>query len=143
MCLYCTKKEAKISDKDIICYKILIETSDCKLYTPYQYTEVQLGTEVEAEGKEIIEVAEDTFNSYFSSKMLVTISGGFIHGFTNDSDSLYMDIDFTERKLGKKIKNYIMVECTIPKGTPYYMSFDGAEICTKKLRYGKKIVNYL
>lgn len=143
MYLYCLKQEAEISDKDIVCYNLLFETIDGKLYTPDQYKEVQIGEEVEAEGKEyIFTISDEQVHKIFYGEDIMGVWQGFIHGCTNPDIFLYPNVEPIERILGKKMKSYVIAECIIPKGTPHYRSFNGKEICAKKIQYIKEAIKW-
>lgn len=127
MCLV-TKQICPLRAKrDITVYKILKYNllGSLNLYTPYTATRVKVGETMDDSNEEIHFSVRSCGNA---------ISKGMIHSYT---DELYARIVMTAR--WDLIYRGVIAECTIPKGTLYYISTHKKTICSKKLRINKII----
>lgn len=124
--------------KDIVVYKVLEDMSffDSHLQivrcfkTPYQRTKVRLNDYLIAEGE--TKTPNFHHSRYFNELIGYRrkIEGGYIHCYTN----------FTRAKTVRfYLDDGVVVECIIPKGTLYFKSYDGSEICAEKV-YVKRVV---
>lgn len=103
MCLITENRIPKTSDKDIICYKIMVKMPSEKLETPYQHASPDKGNVLVAKGEKFI--TETVFGEYI-------VSYGYIHSFTNIEDA---QLHMYCMKHGRKC----IYEAVIPKGTQY------------------------
>lgn len=124
MCLISKTNIPKIAEEDIICYKIL-EYTQLEYTTPFMYLPIR-DSIVEAIGDEDIYKKSAWFRP---SKY--SIGRGFIHAYTTYE---------TAMKIIPEIECQFFTECqlevfkaVIPKGTKYFVSINGKEICAKKM----------
>ena len=109
--------------KDIVVYKVFEQFTPNVLLTPFRKTIMRLG-----------EVYEDPKKSNIIRKLgtlrltIFAVRSGFFHSYVAHP-SLQILYDMAD----KSRKNYVVVRCIIPKGTLYYKSHDGIEICAKKI----------
>ena len=119
MCLYSNQTKPLVTNKDIVCYKILIPIGD-KLITPYRdfvfSTNVIIKDEAEEHIGEIFGISE--------------ISSGFFHSFTT-KEGVLEEIKTLQRKLPKGTKLKVF-KAIIPKGSAYYVG-QRSDICSKSL----------
>ena len=133
MCLISYREKAYISDKDIICYKVLEIVGNGEFVTPVQRTPVKLGEEMVAEGIEG-KMAVPSYHNIDGGNMYAMrneyhLVDGFIHA--------YLKLPIFERYLiGKEGANYnnVIVKCIIPAGTEFYLgnqsfSFRDTSLC--------------
>lgn len=113
MCLITNMPCAKISDHDIICFKIVILDEDNNLITPYQRTKVV--KHMKASGEIQIGV---------SPTGRIKVGGGFIHAFTT------LPFAWINAKL--HLKSGIVLKAYIPKGVKYFVGLYG-EICAREI----------
>ena len=141
MCLQSKWIFPRKATKDIVCYKILIKNENEYLKTPYQ--NFSIGTIKElpiimegGKSKSIKQYIKCIKDLYRHSKDIVysIMTGlkrkeeGYIHAYTHLHDAKWI------AAISKPLyRNYIIVKCIIPKGTSYHISFDGMEICAKKM----------
>lgn len=132
MCLIAKNKNPLIAEDDIVCYKLLVQTTYRGEYrTPYKimYLDnkiIQGEKNLVAKGSEGIEplCTPDRYK----------ITGGFIHCYT-DHEVATNCADIID------IKCFIYVtvfECIIPKGTAYYKG-NNWDICAKEIKLVKKV----
>lgn len=131
MCLY-TKQICPIkARKDITVYKIFHHDlyRDC-FYTPFYRTYAKIESILRAKGKMI-------FFTTVEKERTRCVFGGFIHCYTN------LKYTHSMVQMGycrNTCYNTVIAECTIPKGTLYFKSDDGKEICAQQV-YVKQIVS--
>ena len=126
MCLTSFREKAYISDKDIICYKVLEIVGNNEFVTPVQRTPVKLGEEMVAEGIEgkmpvpvYYKIDEGVM---YATKKDYQIGEGFIHAYLKLPNSEYY--------------NKVIVKCIIPAGTEFYLGNDKFSYRTKSLCRG-------
>lgn len=139
MCLHVKEKEALIAEKDIICYKVLVEEDNGKYITPFQSTPVSkkaLSGEVSFKAHGRVMFTPVYWNSEVSERGYVKkMDEGCIHTFAKmDAAKI-----FAERHKRRKI-----FECIIPAGTKYYEGyFDGwsnrVSYASKEIIFKKQI----
>lgn len=120
MCLTSFREKAYISDKDIICYKVLENVGNGEFVTPVQRIPVKLGEEIVAgdiEGKMPVpvyhKIGED---DVYATNKDYQIGEGFIHAYLKlPSFDYYL--------IGKEGASYnrVIVKCIIPAGTEFYL----------------------
>lgn len=135
MCLTSFREKAYISDKDIICYKVLVIVGNNEFVTPIQRTPVKLGEEMVAEGiegKMPVPVYYKIDNGVmYATKKDYQIGEGFIHA--------YLKLPVFEHYLiDKEGANYnrVIVKCIIPAGTEFYLGNEKFSYRTKSLCRG-------
>lgn len=98
MCLLTTQKKVKIAKEDITCYKVINPNMTSLYYTEFKW---ELGklyeTEIEYRSKWDVSEVSQAFHSY---------------------QSLMDDLKFA---YFKSLSPCMMVKCTIPKGSEYYL----------------------
>ena len=127
MCLVTNNSKPKIATKDIMVYKVL-KCQDYEDYlTPWQNRTIKLDSTFIADGeKEIIPV-----NNNFE------IEGGFIHAYINKEKAIDIAASFSSMDVYQSHRRYVVVKCIVLKGTEYFISKDGYEICSTVLKIGK------
>lgn len=130
MCLY-TKQILPIrARKDITCYKavIVLKRHDVKLFTsPFYWGHLCLGEPYVAVPKERL------FSRQFSQILydgIRRVEEGYIH--------CYIDYELAKECCASRSTAYgrpttCILECIIPKGTLYFKSDDGLEVCAKEI----------
>lgn len=109
MCLISKWRFPKKADRNIVCYKVLRQSSFGRWITPYKWTHV-------------------TLDNYLVAKKCKTFSilnpydkgAGYIHAYFNEK---YIHFNLPTERV------FIAI---IPKGTKYHISKNG-EICAKKM----------
>lgn len=125
MCLRVRKSESeRIAEEDIPCVKNLAVGMDGRYYTPFigkLISRVVLSgiVAMRACGEEFIE------DSVLGDRC---VGEGFIHVFTSLDDAL---------KWGAV--DGVFYECIIPKGTRYWVSSDGKEYASKRIRFKRRV----
>ena len=148
MCLQSKWIFPRKAAKDIVCYKILTKDDNGDLITPYQNFPIgnikELPITVEGgKGKSIKQYIKCIKYLYEYSKNIVHSimtefkckEEGYIHAYTHLHDAEWIAI-VSRPSFGK----YIIVKCIIPKGTSYHISFDGMEICARKMEILNSII---
>lgn len=115
MCLLSTTNIPKIADKDIVVYKILYVSDNLSPVRGFHYHK---GINV-AKGKQEICKSNNRFS----------IFGGFLHAYIKYNEAFYIWSNFN---VNARETHYI-VQMIIPKGTEYFISDDGEQICAKQL----------
>lgn len=120
MCLVSEKRNPYISDKDILCYKILIPVRD-KLITPYRDFVFNKDIVVNDEAEEkIVEINKGYF----------MIESGYFHALTS-LQKAKETLNTIHRK--QKIRTYKIYKAIVPKDTHYYTG-QFEDICSKSLK---------
>lgn len=134
MCLRTRKQKPLVAENDITVYKVLsiksvekdTPSEDDFLYTPVTNTKVKIG---------------DFINAKLKTTYLFRVFGVYevgaegVHSFINLRDARAMSIShgsFT----------YKVFECTIPKGTEYWVGITTTEIASKKLLVKRVVHTY-
>lgn len=132
MCLYSRKREPFIAEEDIPCYKELFRTSRNVYVSPYQRMKYTIGG-FNYPMDEPKEIKRDEYSYIMFGRIVYVIDSGYLH--------CYADVKKNEKRIRNVKENqnscntdhlYIF-DCYIPKGSEYYISTDGCEICTNKL----------
>lgn len=101
MCLLTTQQVPQIAEEDIICYKVISPDMTSLYYTEFKW---ELGklyeTEIECCSKWVFTEVSQAFHSY---KSLLDLMYGYF----------------------KSLSPCMMVKCTIPKGSEYYLGKQG------------------
>lgn len=128
MCLYSRTPIPSIAQEDIICYKMFEVNPIWKDYlrTPYMLEVVKLCDFpcmfTASPNKRVI----PAYDASCTNKIIeYQIGPGFIHAYTHP-------IDITSYR-------FCVVLCKIHKGTKYYVSTDGKEICASQMELIKII----
>lgn len=127
MCFVISRRET--ADKDIICYKILIEDNDGVLRSPYYLKIWELGEEqTEKLTQEKVQLKGKEYE-------LKTATG--LYTFDNKrSARIALDIMKERTKV-----NFRLFKCIIPKGSKYYIgSHYRNEYCSEKLIIKRKLI---
>lgn len=126
MCLYSKTPIPSIAQEDIICYKMfhISPIWDTLLMTPYRLEVVNLVDFpfmfVASSDKRVIPIRGSHINL-----IRYQIGPGFIHAYTHPIKSYSI--------------HYCVVLCKIHKGTKYYVSTGGEEICASQMELIKII----
>ena len=135
MCLRTNQREPLIAENDIVCYKVLLcqgdntklssEAYQCtpRLISPFMRMEYKVG---------------ELYETTLSSDEFGNIKCGF-HSFSplfNDSmkncwQSIQETIDWT---YFTEYNHAVVASCIIPKGSSWYISDDGEEYCSNKIK---------
>lgn len=122
MCLNSKTKIPTIAEKDIVCYKLVFKSmtpSISKYASIVELFPINEGL-VCAEGKKTIE-------QYAFYKIGI----GYLHSYTSLANAKNSCFDY-----------HFILECTIPKGSEYFISKDGDEYASDKLIIGKKVYSF-
>ena len=125
MCLLSREKE-KVAESDISVVKVLRRDKILeKWFTPVQMAEVPDSVvngnkDMVAEGDEEIRINHLDASYY--------VYGGFVHSYAGD----------IEANLLQRAKSSCYFRCVIPKGTRYWVSYDGTAYASKSLRFVKE-----
>lgn len=130
MCLY-TKQILPIrAKKDITCYKALrpvpLYNADSTIGHTARFETPVMKTPVNVPGTLIPDrcflrfpLYRNKFDAFF--RIYNIIDKGFIHAYTSQGEAeKYMSFPFV-----------VIAECTIPKGTLYFISYNKTEICAR------------
>ena len=126
------KKHVK-SDKDITCYKVVRENyllGKNVYYSTCRGFEYEVGKRYDDKSVPINELDH-----------LDILNDGVFHSYASrrdvPSDSIKASNDF--RRICDDEERYVIFECIIPKGTPYWVSANGSELASKSLKIVKVI----
>lgn len=120
MCLVSEKRNPYTSDKDILCYKILIPVRD-KLITPYRDFVFNKDIVVNDEAEEkIVEINKGYF----------IVESGYFHALTS-----LQKAKETLNTIHRIVRNkdFKIYKAIVPKDTPYYTG-QFEDICSKSLK---------
>lgn len=130
MCLY-TKQICPIkARKDIVCYKYVLKADSSygsEYVTPIMDMPIDIGKTYKAMGKEKRTGCKKPYE-------LSSITEGYIHCFASKVKETVVEKTKKREAIGH------IIECIIPKGTLYYISFDKKQIAAKEIRTIKLIV---
>ena len=142
MCLYIAEHPKQITAKDDIkCYKVLaayptyekgkINESKTIYESPYQNMQYYLGETIRESGR----VKKGYDYGYYDPVPMIT--RGCLHTFVN----LDQAIDFTDRRWPHYSihREWVVVECIIPKGTKYYEGMAGIQ--NPRSSYASKVLH--
>lgn len=136
MCLISSSSQSRIATEDIKVFKLAI-LSQRQYSSPY--TEFDIGSP--SEFPKTIVPKEPRFKIKTTAdpnKNTYSISSGGLHAYTNLStaiDKLYI------YRHSRYCLNLRILECHIPKGARYFISYDEKEICSRKLIIDKEYVS--
>lgn len=132
MCLYSRNKEPLIADKDIPCYKTLIRESSGVYISPVQEMEYIIG-DFNYPLNEPKEPILDDYNAIMFGSTVYIVGDGYLHCYTdvNKSEEFFKNIK--ENQDLYNVGRLCVFECYIPKGSKYFISDCGKEICSDKL----------
>ena len=164
MCLYTRQILPIKAHKDIVCYKVVRHyphrTGNKKYKTPCTKVSIQCNRMYTANSLSCgtdtkIKVAKNTtiirltkvadLHKYHAHPMALsmnlvvyTVSYGYIHCCTTiDACKEWIHRNYHLFPHNKKAAfHWGIIKCIIPKGTLYYKSFDGTQICAKSLKTG-------
>lgn len=128
MCLYSKTPIPSIAQEDIICYKLVIIVNfffkKGMLMTPYILKVID-----PEKFPFILKASSNKPINYFGCTGInvYSIGEGFIHAYTK---KLYVSSVGSQR---------CVILCRIPKGTKYYISLEGTEICASEMELIKII----
>lgn len=135
MCLYTKKREPRIADRDITCYKV-VSVRCGKYYTPYVKRRIAkryiIGRDLYcAHGKSVAKNCSNAFyvaNHFANNNQFFAIGKGFIHTYGR------VDVAFSKIALNREV-----YECIIPKGTEYYKDYESCELASTAIRFVRRI----
>lgn len=124
MCLYTKSSCSRVAKKDILCYKLLV-LKDGKYISPYAGLEYKINAlNYPSDLCEDIKLSKVYSNSY-----LFEVGKGFLHSYMfkgAEASNMIYGMLCASRTL-------YLFECYIPKGSKYFISDCGKEICSDKL----------
>lgn len=128
MCFTIRRKET--AEKDIVCYKVLIEEDDGTLRSPYYCLKTWKLREEQEE-----KLTQEKVQLKGKEYELKTATG--LYTFNNKrSARLALDIMKEKTKI-----NFRLFRCIIPKGSKYYIgSYYRNEYCSEKLIIKRKLI---
>lgn len=128
MCLV-SKEGKKKAACDIVCYKVLVYGEGIGVHwTPFMFIPL---SDAVVSGKRVY-CTSDKRNVELCPDLLYKVQGGYIHVYKDVPEKLE-GIMFS--------KNTVMqvYECVIKKGTEYWESYDGKELCARKIRFVRRV----
>ena len=132
MCLW-TKYKEQIAHEDIMCYKfVLVNKITGKWCGRFQYSQKEFDFDVLLKNDEKRDVKEANKNYYFHGKYKI-VGGGFFHSSQFISDYAELTFLYDDSKYEEKV-----VQCTIPKGSRYFMDGCGNYASRKIIVHSKK-----
>jgi hypothetical protein len=132
MCLKLTSTpNVKVAEEDIVCYKVVTRDrkyGHTKYRSPYLDRIISYGAKLDNVPVVAKLGRKEVSESDFKEGLVLTeeygrfvIKGGAIHSYANKADALDSLNDYFRRLFADKYTTYFLVECIIPKGTPYYV----------------------
>ena len=133
MCLISNTNTPLIAKEDIVVYKIIMRKNN-KDYAPVVSEDEELPHYIYKKGVNKARFKEDVswaWNCYYR------IGKGFLHAYTT-KDIAEKNCDRWNAWVGRSnlctgVKYHFVVRMIIPKGTEYFNSVEGDEICAKEL----------
>ena len=127
MCLTTNQKKPLIARTDITVYKVLDDAGAAPYHSEYQYYRGKMHQDKK---DEII------YDLSFSKQ----IHGGYLHAYTTINDAEELAQCFNDGRFRYDLdwmaeRHFVVTEMRIPAGTPYYVSQDGKQICSKVLAW--------
>lgn len=145
MCLYSKQILPRRAKKDIIVYKQLIDDIRLGMMTPFHDFKIKpedFGKVLETTGYKCIQPVYSSNQFYSFNQSRFAISIGYFHCFktfpmkligTRVRRSSYLFDGWIFKEPNQLLSNsYILVECTIPKGSQYWIGINN-NICSDKL----------
>ena len=137
MCLFTEEREPRIADRDITCYKI-VSVRGGKYYTPYVKRRIQkryiIGRDLYcAHGELNIKNCSNAFyvaHRFANNNQFFAIGKGFIHTCGGTAEEAFKHVGSDQQ----------LFECIIPKGTEYYVGYEGYVLASKVIRFVRHIV---
>lgn len=126
MCLLSNTKKPLIAKEDIICYKVLQRLEDGSYISPFREVKYKINDFNFPE-----EESDMNMKSLTQYAPIYAIDSGFLHCLTSQG-LLYLQKFVYASVLAKEFPFYLFV-CYIPKGSKYFISHCGTEICADKL----------
>lgn len=145
MCLYSKQILPRRAKKDIIVYKQLIDNILLGMMTPFQSFKIKpedFGKVLETTGYKCVQPVHSSNQFYSFNQSRFAISIGYFHCFKTFPMKLikttvcghpYLFNGWSFKEPNQLLsKSYILVECTIPKGSQYWVGINDT-ICSDKL----------
>lgn len=131
MCLVSKSNEPLIAVHDIHCYKALKKLysptfNRDEFFSPFQHSRYYLN----AVNYASLHTSNFDVIEHPTGEKFYYIREGFLHCFTDKGISSLNDDDYN---FTSPFSNLSLFECYIPKGSKYFISEDGKEICSNKL----------
>ena len=128
MCLYTKKRNPRIANRDITCYKVVYVRGG-KYYAPCVRSRIAKRYIIGrclyyAHGKPVVD------GGYYDIEgvRLFAIGKGFIHTYGR------IDVAFSQKRLNREV-----YECIIPKGSEYYKDYASYELASTAIRFVRRI----
>lgn len=125
MCLVSKSNEPLIAVHDIHCYKALTNINN-EFFSPFQHSRYFLN----AVNYASLHTPNYAFIEHPIGGKYYYIEEGFLHCFTDEGILSLNDNDYN---FLSPFFNLSLFECYIPKGSKYFISENGEEICSNKL----------
>jgi len=126
MCLV-SKDSKKKAICDIVCYKVVCHSVKLDIYwTPCRLVSIPYDV---ISGKRVF-WGSGKRDIVFCPPMY-SVGGGYIH--------VYKELPKHTVHVNARNTEKLVYECIIKKGTEYWESFDGQELCARKIRFVKQI----
>jgi len=128
MCLYTKKRAKSLSKKELTVYKVIDTNGFPPTYSTYLYHEG-------------LNVADETKRSKpeYSGEGLYSVGPGYLHAYTQRSGAESLINILKQNQYKRKGTKYKVVKMKIPPMTPYYLSYDGNEMCSEALFWKKSL----
>lgn len=125
MCLVSKSNEPLIAVHDIHCHKALTKIYN-EFFSPFRHSRYFLN----AVNYASLHTPNYAFIEYPTKEKYYYIEEGFLHCFTDEGISSLNDDDYN---FMSPFCVLYLFECYIPKGSKYFISENGKEICSNKL----------
>ena len=129
MCLTTNQNRPRIAITDITVYKVLDDAGRAPYRSHYKYYR---GMTQQDQENEVIYECSDSISR--------EIHGGYLHAYTTKNDAEDLAQHFNDGRFRYDFdwmmeRHFFVAEMKIPAGTPYYVSYDGRQICSKALAW--------
>ena len=129
MCLDTNSNIPLIAEEDIVVYKVLMHRNG-KDYAPVVTDTATLQSYIYKKGANKARLKED-INLTWNGRTYA-IGKGFLHAYTTNEEA---EKSRTRWNCCGLTISHFVVKMIIPKGTKYFVSTEGTEICTKQLNW--------
>lgn len=131
MCLISIEGKKKATC-DIVCYKVVYHSVKAKVYwTPCKWVSIPYDV---ISGKRVFWGSGE--RDVTSCPPMYCVGSGYVHVFKKMPNKCTMHLFHSNVRYAEKL----VYECIIKKGTEYWESFDGQELCARKIRFVKQII---
>ena len=117
MCLLINQLKPKITDKDIICYKLVYKT---KIKGIYKAANQDFEYIIRQSYTNNIDIKNIIFRIYPGPFNMYSIEEGMFHSYVNNLNNANFILN--------NLPNYTALKCIIPKGAYYYIGMCGSNL---------------